>query len=114
VSLQLKSVLSSWFYFTVAVAAVYRFARAGFKRYLGVFAALGTFCGEHLSRGAVATGTTVTAAIATLGLLGLATRWAALWLVGVAFGLVEFLLFSGEVEGSPTIGTAKCLILETH
>ena len=39
VSLQLKSVLSSRFYFTVAVAAVYRFVTARLEGYLGLFAA---------------------------------------------------------------------------
>jgi len=39
ISTQLKSVLSSRFYFTVAVAAVYRFVTARLEGYLGLFAA---------------------------------------------------------------------------
>ena len=108
-SLQLKSALSSRSDFTVAIAAVYRSTRAGFKRYLGVFAALGTRCGEHL-----APWTITRAAIATLGLSGLATRWAALGLIGIAFGLEKLLILSAEGKGSPTIGTLDRLVLKTH
>ena len=108
-SLQLKSALSSRSDFTVAIAAVYRSTRAGFKRYLGVFAALGTRCGEHL-----APWTITRAAIATLGLFGLATRWAALGLIGIAFGLEKLLVLSAEGETLATLHAVQRLVLEAH
>ena len=37
--LRLKSVLSSWLYFTEAVSAVYRFITARLEGYLGLYAA---------------------------------------------------------------------------
>ena len=41
-------------YFTVAIATVNRSVTAWLKGYFGVFATLGTYCGEHLASGTVA------------------------------------------------------------
>ena len=39
--------------FAVAIATVNWFITAGFEGYLGLFAALGTYCGKHLAPGPV-------------------------------------------------------------
>jgi hypothetical protein len=45
---------------------------------------------------------------------GLAVRWAALEVIGVASGRQRLLLVSAESEGSPAIGTLEKLILNTN
>ena len=41
--------LSGWSDFAIAIAAVDRSVTAGFERYFGVFATLGTDYGKHLA-----------------------------------------------------------------
>jgi len=94
----------------VAIATVNRPISAGLERHFSLFATLGTYCGEHLASGPVA----VAAISIAVHLSGLTARGAALGLVGIAFGLEELLLFDGEGECSPTIGTLERLFLKAH
>jgi len=96
--------------FTVAIATVHRLITTRFKGYLGILAALGAFCREHLPLGSIARATVSI----TLCFSCLATGGTALWLIGVASGLEKLLLFSAEGKGSPAIGTLDRLILKTH
>jgi hypothetical protein len=73
----------------------------------GGFTALGAGGGEHLTFG------TESAAI-TFGLPCLTAFGTALGLIGIAFGLEEFLVFSAERKSSAAIGTRKGLVLKTH
>jgi hypothetical protein len=100
-------VLSGLSDFAVAIATVNRFITAGFEWYLGIFAALGTYCREHLALEPVA------ASIA-LCLPCLAARGAALGFIGIASGLEKLLFFGAEGEVSPAIGTLECLVLKWH
>jgi hypothetical protein len=102
--------LSAGSNFTVAIATVHRFITTGFKGYLGILAALGTFYREHLPRRSVARALVSI----TLCFSCLATGRAALGLIGIAFGLEKLLLFSAEGEGSPAIGTLERLLFKTH
>ena len=52
-ALKVKPALSAGSDFTVAIAAVDRLITAGFKGYLSILAALGSFYREHLARGSV-------------------------------------------------------------
>ena len=97
-------------HFAVAIATVHRFVTSGFKGYLGVLAAPGTFHGEHLPVGSVTRATTSI----TLPFSCLPTGGAALGLIGVAFSLEKLLIFSAEGKGSPAIGTLDRLVLKTH
>ena len=90
------------------IAAVDGLITAGLERDFGGFTALGTGGREHLAF------TAESAAAITLGLPCLSAFGTALWLVGVAFGLEEFLVFSAECKGSAAIGTCKGFILKTH
>ncbi len=72
--------LSPWFDLTVAIITVHRSILAGFEGYLGLFAALGTYRGKHLTRRSRA-GTTIAVAVASAGLTAGGT---ALGLIGVA------------------------------
>jgi hypothetical protein len=103
-------VLSAGSDFTVAIATVHRSVTAGFKGYLGILTALGTFCREHLPLGSVARATVSI----TLCFPRLATGGATLGLIGITFGSEEFLLLSAEGKGSPAIGTLERLVLKTH
>jgi hypothetical protein len=103
------SALSGWFVLAVAVAAVNRPAFAGLKGHFGVLTALGAHGGEHLALPVAAT-----AGAVTILLPCLPARGASLWLVGVAFGLEELLLFSAEVESRPAIGTRELLVLKSQ
>ncbi len=87
--------------FAVAIATVNRSITAGFERYLGGFAALGTCCGKHLAL------EPVVAISVTLRLPCLTARGTALGLISIASGLEKLLFFGAEGEGSPTIGTLK-------
>jgi hypothetical protein len=78
-------------------ATVHRFVTARFKGYLCIFAALGTFCREHLPLGSVARA----AAPIALAFSRLATGGAAPGLIGVALGLEKLLLFSAEGKVIP-------------
>ncbi len=91
-----------------AIAAVDRLITAGLERHFGGFAALSTGCREHLAFAAAES------AAITLGLPCLTAFGTALRLVGVSFGLEEFLVFSAERKGSAAIGTRKRLVLKTH
>ena len=53
--LRVETALSIQSDFTVAIATVHRLVTAGFKGYLSILAALGTFYREHLASGPVAT-----------------------------------------------------------
>jgi len=103
VLLQVKLALSALSDFTVALTAIHRSALAGLERYFGVFATLGTCCGEHLTLGPVAVATTSV----TFCLPGFAACGTALRLISVAFRLEELLFLSAESESSPTIGTLE-------
>jgi hypothetical protein len=56
-ALKVKPALSADSDFTVAIATVHRFVTTGFKGYLGILAALGTFYREHLPLESVARAT---------------------------------------------------------
>jgi len=92
------------------IAAVDGLITAGLERDFGGFTALGTGGREHLAF----TAESAAAAAITLGLPCLSAFGTALWLVGVAFGLEEFLVFSTERKGSAAIGTRKGFFLKTH
>jgi hypothetical protein len=107
-ALKTKRPLNAGSYFAEAIAAVNRLVPAGFKRHLGVFAAVGAFYREHLARGAGI------AAVSGLRFPGLPAGGAASGLISVAPGL-ELLLFIGAVDkSSRAIGTGNGLILKTH
>jgi len=93
------------FDFAVAIAAVNGFAGSWFERNLGAFAALGTYCGIHLTSCRTAAAE-ATARTAPFGFSSLTACRTPLWLVGVAFLLEEFLFLSSKGEGCPTIGTS--------
>jgi hypothetical protein len=109
-ALKVKPALSADSDFTIAIATVHRFVTSGFKGYLGILAALGTFYREHLPLGSV---TRATVSI-TLCFSCLAARGAAPGLIGIAFRLEKLLLLSAEGKGSPAIGTLDRLVLKTH
>jgi hypothetical protein len=110
VYVRVKSALSSWSDFLVAIAAVDRPAAGRRERHLRVFAALGACGGKHLACGPVATATTAV----PLCFLGLPARGTALGLIGIALGPVELLFLSREAEISPAIGTLERFLLKTH
>jgi hypothetical protein len=95
-------------YFAETIAAVNWLVPTRLEGYFGIFATLGAYRREHLSRG------TVAAVTVALSFPGLATRHAALGLVGIALGLEELLLFSAEGEGDTTIGTLELLVLKAQ
>jgi len=107
---EFPSCLPAWSDFTVAIATVHRFVTAGFKGYLSILAALGTFYREHLPLGSVARATVSIAFCFPC----LAAGRAALGLIGVALRLEELLVFSAKGERSPAIGTLDGLVLKTH
>jgi hypothetical protein len=84
-----------------AIAAVHRSAFSRLEGYFRVFAALGANGREHLARSAATAGTV------PFGLPGLPAGRAPLGLVGVAFGLEEFLLRGAEGERGAAISTLK-------
>ena len=92
---------------TEAFAAIYRAAFAGLEGDFGLFAALGTNGGVHLA-GFAASGAV------TFGLPGLPAGGAALGLIGIAFGLEEFLLGGAERKRRAAIGTLECLVLKSQ
>jgi hypothetical protein len=92
-------------HFTEAFAAIYRPTFTGFKGHFGFFAALGANRRVHLAGLKAAAGTAGTAGTVALGFPGLSAVRAPLGLIGVAFGLEELLLRSGEGKRSPAIGT---------
>jgi len=94
--------------FIEALAAIYRSAFTGFKRYFCILATLGANCGEHLAYPVAAAGTV------SLGLPSLSTGRAPLGFIGVAFGLEELLFFSTEGKRGSTIGTLEFLVLKTQ
>src|SRR4030042_5737448 len=109
-ALKAKPALSAGSDFTVAIATVHRLVTAGFKRYLGILAALGAFYREHLTTLSIARA----AVSVALCFPCLAARGAALGLIGVALRLEELLVLSAEGKGSPAIGTLDRLVLKTH
>jgi hypothetical protein len=100
-ALKVKPALSADSDFTVAIATVHRFVTTGFKGYLGILAALGTFYREHLPLESVARATVSI----TLWFPCLATGGAALGLVGEALASEELLLGSGKGELCAAIRT---------
>jgi len=102
-ALKVKPALSADSDFTVAIATVHRFVPARFKGYLGILATLGAYCREHLALGSV----TRALIPITLRFSCLATRGAALGLIGIASGLEKLLLLNAEGKGSPAIGTLE-------
>ncbi len=109
-ALKLKLALSADSDFTVAIATVHRSTTAGFKGYLGIFAALGAYHREHLALGSVTRATIPMA----LCFPCLSARGAALGLIGVASGLEKLLLLSAEGKSSPAIETLDRLVLKVH
>ena len=93
---------------SVAITAIDGAAGTRFKRDFSLFAAGGTYSGIHLAVGSI------TGVPGTFGFSGGAAGRATLWLVGVAFLLVELLFPCGKGEGGATIGTAKGFVLKTH
>ena len=106
--LNTKLALPASSYFTEAIATVNWPVTTWFKGYFGILATLSTHCRKHLAGGPVAT------VPVTLRLPGLATRWTALGVVGIASGCKEFLLVSAEGEGSSAVGTLDRLVLKAH
>jgi len=84
----------------VAITAIYWSIFLGLEWYLGVFA---TFCACYREHLATITIATTTASIA-IRFPCLATRWASLGFVSVAFRCEELLFFSTKSEGDATIG----------
>jgi hypothetical protein len=82
--------------FVETLAAIYRSAFTGFKRYFGFFAALGTNCGEHLAHSGAAH---------ALGLPCLSAGGASFGLVGVTLGLEKFLFSGRENKLVSAVGT---------
>jgi hypothetical protein len=78
------------------------------ERHFGSLAALGAGSGEHLAFA------TAKSAAVTFGLPCLTALGTALRLIGVAFGLEEFLVLSAESKGSTAIGTCEGFVLKTH
>ena len=97
--LNVKLALSASSDFTIAVATVNWPVTTWFKGYFGILTTLSAYCRKHLASVSVAT------VPVTLRLPGLATRWTALGIVGIASRRKEFLLVSAEGEGSSAIGT---------
>lgn len=88
----------------VAVAAVYRPALPWLERHLRVFAAAGTFGGEHLTSWAVSGGSiSITSCLALAFLPCGAARRATLGRIGKALSLKSLLLLSAEDVGSLAI-----------
>jgi len=105
-----KSALSTQSDFAVAISTIDRPAIDRLKRHFGVFAALGAYGREHLAWGSVAVATTSV----PLCLPCLSAWGTALGFIGIALGLKELLVLSGEAEVSPTIGTLDGFILKSH
>ena len=93
---------------SVAITAIDGAAGTRFKRDFSLFAAGGAYGGIHLA------GRGIAGIPGALGFSGSAAGRAALWLVSIAFLLVEFLFPGGKGEGGATIGAAKGFVLETH
>ena len=109
-ALNVKPALSADSDFMVAIAAIHRLVPTRFKRYLGILTTLGAFYREHLTPLSIARAIVSV----TLCLPCLAARRTALWLIGIALRLEEFLVFGAKGKGSPAIGTLDRLILKTH
>jgi len=114
---RVRLTLSSRADFVIAISAIYRSILAGLEWYFSFFAAFGTYCREHLALVTIATASapiaTASAPIA-LRLPCSATRWTALWLIGIPFGLEEALLLATESEGSATIRALESFVFKDH
>ena len=94
----------------VAFAAINRSALSRLEWYFSFFPTLSTYRWIHLASRLISGATVaITRRLSCLTTLGTALR-----LIGIAFGLEEFLLSSRESELSPTISTLKYLILKSH
>ena len=109
-SLKMKQTLSASSYFAETIAAIYRSVLGWLERYFSFLAAIGTYCGEHLTRGTVAV-VTVSVPLCFPYLTAFGTAFG---LVSIAFGLVELLFLSAEGEFTSTIRTYDCFVLESH
>ena len=104
-----KSALSTRSDSTVTIATIDRPASGRFKRYFGVFAALGAYGRKHLAWPVAVTTTSIPLCLPCLAAWG-----TALGLISIAPGLKELLFLSGEAEFGPTIGTLDGFVLKTH
>jgi hypothetical protein len=93
--------LLSGFGFTVAIATVYGFVLARFKRYFCIFAAFGTYRGVHLAP------CSVVAVSEALCFSCLAARRAALGLIGIAPGAEKLLFLGAKGKCSTAVGTGE-------
>ena len=93
------TVLSVKFDLIVAIAAIDGSILTRLERYYRISAALGTYYGEHLSRGSIAVSTVTI----TLRLPCPAAFGASFWLVLETTGRIELLLSGGEYEILPAI-----------
>jgi len=116
-SLKNKQALPTRSYFTEAITTVYGFVPTWLEWYLGFLATIGAYCREHLSRWAIAVSIT-TIAIATVSVPlcfpCLTTFRATFGLVSIASSLEKLLFVGTEGEFTPTIGTFKRLVFESH
>jgi hypothetical protein len=103
--------LAGGFHLPIAVAAIDGLIAPGFKRNLGIFTALRTFGGEHLAGGTRRRHGT---AAETFRLSFLTARRATLRFVGIALGLIEFLLVCREGESSSAVCALKLFVLKRH
>jgi hypothetical protein len=108
----LEPVLSSYLDLVIAIQAVYRLIILRQKRDFCLLAALGTGCGIHLARAAIpVASSTIPEALSSFCR---ATRRAALWFIGEAFGSEELLLFNREGECLSAIGTSEGFFCVSH
>jgi hypothetical protein len=106
--LKIKLALYAQSNLTVALTTVNWSTIARLKRYFGVFAALGAYCGKHLASRLIA-------AISVSLCFPCCTAYGTtLGLISKALGLEKLLFLSAESEGSPTFGTLDRLVLKTH
>ena len=96
--------------FIVAFATVDWSAFAWLEGDFAFLTTFGTYGGEHLALWSVA----VALSTEALCFPGFATGRAAPRLVGIAFGLEEFLFLSAEAEGSSAVGALEFFVLKTH
>ena len=99
-----ESVLFTFFYLVIAIAAINWPAFAWFKRHLSVFTTLGTCCRVHFPW----------PSSISLRFSWLSAGLTALRVISKTLGRIEFLLSSSEGEGCATVGALEWLILETQ
>jgi hypothetical protein len=97
--------------FPVAIVAINRFVTARLEGNFCGFAALGAGSGEHLTSRSTST---ASASAIPIGFPCLTAFRTALRLIGVAFRLEKFLIFSAEGKGRAAIGAGEGFVLKTH